>query len=208
METYKTILNEASDSFIEKKSKFIGHVKPVTTEEDALDFIKKIKSEYWDATHNVYAYVLRDGGVMRYSDDGEPQGTAGIPVLDVIQKSGIVDAVVVVTRYFGGTLLGGGGLVRAYSHSASIGIAAGVPVTMCRCMLLSLRCDYNRYTKAQDIIESLGGVIDDTVFDDAVTIAFHITDENYNKLKPKIADLTNGQAAFTEKGTDYFGMKA
>lgn len=207
MDNYKTVLREASDSFVEKKSRFIGHCKPVKTEAEAIEFIKSIKSEHWDASHNVYAYVLRDGGIMRYSDDGEPQGTAGVPVLDVLQKSGIVDAALVVTRYFGGVLLGGGGLVRAYSHAASIGVAAAEPVIMEKCLEMTLRCDYNRYTKAEAVICECSGVMDNTVFDDAVTLHFHIAPDNLEKLKMAMADLTNGQGIFHEQGSNFYGMK-
>ena len=125
MKEYKTVEFENSDEFIEKKSKFIGYVKPVKTQEEATEFINKIKSKHWDATHNVYAYVLQENNIQRYSDDGEPSGTAGVPVLDVILKSNLVDVCVVVTRYFGGTLLGAGGLVRAYSHGSKIAVEAG-----------------------------------------------------------------------------------
>ena len=106
MDQYRTVKNEAEDEFVERRSRFIGRVKPVKTEEDAVSFIRACKSKYWDASHNVYAYSLREGSVRRYSDDGEPQGTAGVPVLEVLQKSGVTDLVVVVTRYFGGVLLG------------------------------------------------------------------------------------------------------
>ncbi len=111
MPGYKTIKNESSDEFIVKKSRFIGYVRPVKTQQEALDFISEIKTKHWDATHNVYAYVLREGGVRRFSDDGEPQGTAGIPSLDVLLKEEVTDCCVVVTRYFGGIMLGAGGLV-------------------------------------------------------------------------------------------------
>lgn len=207
MNPYKTVLKEASDSFVEKKSRFIGHCRPVTTEAEAQEFIKKIKSEYWDASHNVSAYVLREGNIIRYSDDGEPQGTAGIPVLDVIQKSGITDAVVVVTRYFGGILLGGGGLVRAYSHSASIGVSAAEPVNMVECLILTLRCDYNRYSKAESYISECSGVVDGTDFDDAVNIHFHITEECLPKLRESIADLTNGQGTIKGEQRKFFPLK-
>ena len=115
MTEYITVKNSGEDEFVEKRSRFIGYCKPVKTQDEAVSFINEIRSKHWDATHNVYAYVLSDGQIMRYSDDGEPQGTAGVPVLDVIKKMGIVDVVVVVTRYFGGIMLGAGGLVRAYS---------------------------------------------------------------------------------------------
>lgn len=104
---YITVEREASDEFIEKKSRFIGACRPVKTEEEALRFIQEKKSRYWDASHNVFAYILREGNTARFSDDGEPQGTAGLPVMDTMRKAGVVDAVVVATRYFGGILLGG-----------------------------------------------------------------------------------------------------
>ena len=121
---YITVKEQGEDFFIEKKSKFIGHCKPVKTESEALEFISEIKSKHADANHNVYAYILRENGTQRFSDDSEPQGTAGIPVIDALKKANIVDVVVVATRYFGGTLLGGGGLIRAYSHTASIAVEA------------------------------------------------------------------------------------
>ena len=110
---YKTLKRPAEASFVEKKSRFIGYCAPVKTEKEALDFVNSIREQHRTATHNVFAYSLREGNLCRYSDDGEPQGTAGLPVLDVLTRGGIVDAAIVVTRYFGGTLLGTGGLVRA-----------------------------------------------------------------------------------------------
>ena len=154
---YKTVKQEASDDFVERRSRFIGHALPVKSEEEAVAFINRMKTEYWDADHNVYAYILRDGQIRRYSDDGEPQGTAGIPVLDVIQKSGLVDVVVVVTRYFGGILLGAGGLVRAYSHGASLALSAAQPLTMRMFELAELVCDYNQYGRVSSLIPECGG---------------------------------------------------
>ncbi|MBR0113448.1 MAG: YigZ family protein, partial [Clostridia bacterium] len=112
MDSYKTVKKADSEEYIVKKSRFIASVKPVTSQDEALAFISEISKKYWDATHNVYAYSIREGGVKRFSDDGEPQGTAGIPALDVLEKSGVTDCAVVVTRYFGGIMLGAGGLVR------------------------------------------------------------------------------------------------
>ena len=117
-ELYTTLAGEGSDQFEERKSLFIGHAKHITSEDEAMEFVKAKKKEYSDATHNCWAYLLKGGIVARYSDDGEPQGTAGVPMLETIRKSGVCDCVVVVTRYFGGILLGAGGLVRAYSHGA------------------------------------------------------------------------------------------
>uniref|UniRef100_UPI0040282D40 IMPACT family protein n=1 Tax=Eubacterium sp. TaxID=142586 RepID=UPI0040282D40 len=147
MQEYKTVEKEASDFFIEKKSKFIGYAKPVKTQEDALEFISKIKSKHWDATHNVYAYVLRENNIQRYSDDGEPSGTAGVPVLDVMLKESLVDVCVVATRYFGGTLLGAGGLVRAYSHTSKIALEVAGIITMAQCSVMSAEVDYSFYDR-------------------------------------------------------------
>lgn len=203
MAQYKTILCEAEDSFVEKRSKFIGYVKPVQTEEEALAFIAEKKSKHWDATHNVYAYIIR-GGIMRYSDDGEPQGTAGIPVLDVLQKSGVTDLVVVATRYFGGILLGGGGLVRAYSHTASIALQAAGIITMRECLMLQLSCDYGQYGRVASLVPECGGVTDDTLFEEKVTVSFHMAPELLGAFQKKLADATNGQVTTEETGKKYF----
>ncbi len=206
MDNYKTVLKEASDSFVEKKSKFIGHCKPISNEEEALSFIKEKKSKYWDATHNVYAYILRENGIMRYSDDGEPQGTAGVPVLEAMRKSGITDAVVVVTRYFGGTLLGAGGLVRAYSHASSIALSAAEPVTMTYCVEYKARIDYSYFTKAQSLIQDNNGVITNTEYDDQVNLIFYIKPEHFEKLTLDFADLTSGKATFEKINDGYYGI--
>ena len=181
---YVTVEREAADEFIEKKSRFIGSCRPVQTEEEALDFIAKLKSQYWDASHNVYAYILREGNIARFSDDGEPQGTAGIPVIDTLKKAGVVDAVVVATRYFGGILLGGGGLIRAYSHTASIALAAAHKITMRECLL--------------------GGVVDGTEFLERVNLRFHLDPEQLPALEKRLADATSGRCALVEEGKRFF----
>ena len=147
MTEYRTVEFEADDYFIEKKSRFIGYVKPVKTVDEAVDFINSIKSKHWDATHNVYAYVLRENNVQRYSDDGEPSGTAGVPMLDVLLKEHLVDVCVVGTRYFGGTMLGAGGLVRAYSHTSKIAVEAGNIITMAQCAVMEVCVDYSFYER-------------------------------------------------------------
>lgn len=190
---YKTVLNEAQDEFSEKRSRFIGYCKPVKTEQEAIDFINSKRSIHWDATHNVFAYVLKEGNIQRYSDDGEPQGTAGVPTLDVIKKNNIVDCVVVVTRYFGGTLLGTGGLVRAYSHGAKIALEAAEIITMENCLCCSVSMSYNQYGKISTLIPQTDGVIDDSVFTDDVKILFHIPKENLNILQKKLDDSTGGK---------------
>lgn len=200
---YKTILNQASDEFIDRKSRFIGYIKPVTTQEEAVSFINEIKSKHWDATHNVYAYVLREGQVRRYSDDGEPQGTAGIPVLDVLLKENVTDCVVVATRYFGGTLLGAGGLVRAYSHTAKIAVDAGQVITMKLCKVLKVTCDYNFYGRLNSFIPEMGGVIDDTQFADNVTVTFKLPVDDVATFDAKLVDMSFGRFHTEEIGEEF-----
>lgn len=148
---YTTIHDRAEDEFTERKSRFIGFIAPVETEQQALDFINEIKQKHRDATHNTYAYLLKNG-VKRYSDDGEPQGTAGVPMLDCLEKEGLTDVAVVVTRYFGGILLGAGGLVRAYSHGAKIAVDAAQRKLMTTCVLLNMDLDYSFYGKINYIL--------------------------------------------------------
>lgn len=197
---YRTVKEQSSDEFVEKKSRFIGYVKPVTTQDEAVAFINEIKSKHWDATHNVYAYVLREGQIRRYSDDGEPQGTAGIPVLDVLIKENLTDCVVVATRYFGGTLLGTGGLVRAYSHTAKIAVEAGKIITMKLCKILQVTCDYNFYGRLNSLVPESGGVIDDTEFADNVTVTFKIPVEDVQNFEAKLVDLSLGKFKSIEIG--------
>lgn len=201
---YRTIRAAASAEFVEKRSRFIGYISPVTTQEDAAAFIDSIRSKHWDATHNVPAYIIREGNICRFSDDGEPQGTAGMPVLDVLRKSGVTDVVTVATRYFGGILLGGGGLVRAYSHTASIALQAAQIITMRECLLLSLTCDYGRYGRVASLVPECGGVTDDTVFEEKVTVKFHLAPELLGTFRKKLADATNGQVDVTEDGKKFF----
>lgn len=201
---YRTIRAAASAEFVEKRSRFIGYISPVTTQQDAIAFIDSIKSKHWDATHNVPAYIIREGNICRFSDDGEPQGTAGMPVLDVLRKSGVTDVVTVATRYFGGILLGGGGLVRAYSHTASIALQAAQIITMRECLLLSLTCDYGRYGRVASLVPECGGVTDDTVFEEKVTVKFHLAPELLGTFRKKLADATNGQVNVTEDGKKFF----
>lgn len=204
--SYKTVSKEANDEFIEKRSRFIGYCKPVSSEEEALEFINKIKTKHWDARHNVYAYCLREGQIKRYSDDGEPQGTAGVPVLDVLVKSNLTDLVVVVTRYFGGVLLGAGGLVRAYSHSAKIATEASEIITMQQCVVCTLTCDYNQYGKVSSLIPQCGGYVDDSAFGSTVEISFHIAPDSLGVLKKSLADATCGEVEPVEEFMEFFAM--
>ena len=200
---YKTVLENASDEFVEKRSRFIGYCKPVKTEQEAIDFINEKRSEHWNATHNVYAYSLREGNIKRYSDDGEPSGTAGMPVLDVIVKNEIFDVVVVVTRYFGGVLLGTGGLVRAYSHGSKIAVEAAKPVIMQNCLVCEARCAYNQYGKVSSLIIGVGAAIDDTVYESDVLVKFHIKPDLLGTLNKKLADATSGEVTVEQKDEQY-----
>lgn len=204
---YKTVLENASDEFVEKRSRFIGYCKPVKTEQEAIDFINEKRSEHWNATHNVYAYSLREGNIKRYSDDGEPSGTAGMPVLDVIVKNEIFDEVVVVTRYFGGVLLGTGGLVRAYSHGSKIAVEAAKPVIMQNCLVCEARCAYNQYGKVSSLIIGVGAAVDDTVYESDVLVKFHIKPDLLGTLNKKLADATSGEVTVEQKDEQYFAVQ-
>lgn len=195
MQEYKTVEKEANDFFIEKKSKFIGYAKPVKTQEEAVEFISEIKSKHWDATHNVYAYVLRENNIQRYSDDGEPSGTAGVPVLDVMLKENLVDVCVVATRYFGGTLLGAGGLVRAYSHTSKIALEAAGIITMAQCSVMSAEVDYSFYDRLNILLSDFSAIILDTSFSDKVCVEFSVKENTVDLLNAKLIDVSNGKYA-------------
>ena len=192
-ELYTTLAGEGMDEFEERRSLFIGHAAHVESEEEAQAFVKEKKKEYNDATHNCWAYVLKGGIVARYSDDGEPQGTAGMPILDVIRKSGVCDAVVVVTRYFGGILLGAGGLVRAYSHGASIALDAAHIVTYEKYAELSIVCSYSDYQKYAVILPTFNAIIDGTDFTDRVEIRFAVKETAVEPLSLKITEMSGGR---------------
>lgn len=193
MEEYKTVEKYGEDYFIEKKSKFIGYAKPVKSREEADEFISQIKSKHWDATHNVYAYVLKENNIQRYSDDGEPSGTAGVPVLDVILKEGLVDVCVVATRYFGGTLLGAGGLVRAYSHTSKIGLEAAGIITMAECSIMSVTVDYSFYDRLLILLDDFSCNVLDSSFADNVQVKFSIKADGVDSLNEKLTDISNGK---------------
>lgn len=185
--------------FVEKRSEFIGYSTFVKNEEEALEIIKQKKKEYQDATHNVYAYVIGEN-IARYSDDNEPQGTAGMPVLNAIRMSGISDVLVVVTRYFGGILLGAGGLVRAYSTAASMALNSAKTVIYENYSIFEINCSYSDYGKINTELISFDAIIDKTEFSDEVNIEFAIREENSIVFKDKIVDLFNGKIIPSEKG--------
>ena len=190
---YNTVENQGEAELVEKRSRFIGAIQPVTTEEEAQAFIRARSKEFWDARHNVHAYVLDGGNLCRFSDDGEPQGTAGIPVLDVLRKEGLTDCAVVVTRYFGGILLGGGGLVRAYSHAAKLAVDAAGIVEMRLCLLGEITCDYAQYGWIPALLAGAGAAVVDTRFGEAVTVQFSLPREGRVALEAALTDRSAGR---------------
>lgn len=203
MKEYKTVEFEDCDEFIEKKSRFIGYVKPVKTVEEATEFIAKIKSKHWDATHNVSAYVLRENNIQRSSDDGEPSGTAGVPVLDVLLKENLVDLCVVVTRYFGGTLLGAGGLIRAYSHGSKIAVESGNIITMAPCKIMSCCVDYSFYDRMNILLNDFNANVENSDFADKINITFSLKANLTEELNARLIEISNGKYSLKELGEKF-----
>lgn len=202
-ERYKTVSMRAEAQFIEKKSKFIATVIPAETEDVALSFLEEMRKTYPDATHNVYAYVIDENNIFRYSDDGEPSGTAGMPVLDAIRKSGIVDCAVVVTRYFGGTLLGTGGLVHAYGKAAKDGLEAAGIIEKRLSSIMSVTCDYTLGGKMTHFFLENGYIVEDTVYDNQVTYFIPVMVSEKERFIKDITELSCGKAEIKENGTKY-----
>ena len=201
---YTTIRHEASAEFEEKRSLFIGYAVPLKSEEDAAEFIKKIKSKHKDATHNVFGYTMKNGIIARYSDDGEPQGTAGMPVLDVIRKSGVDDACVVVTRYFGGTLLGTGGLVRAYTSAALGALENAEIIRYDIYSTVKMSVSYSDYGKITAPLSDMGFRVEDTLYDTGVTLVGRIIKSKLEDLKAELTEATAGRIEF-ETLSEEFG---
>ncbi len=200
MNTYTTLSREGSASLVEKRSEFIGYAKPVSSEEEAVAFVTSIKKKHADARHNVFAYVLRGGALKRYSDDGEPQGSAGMPVLDVICKSGLDGAVVVVTRYFGGILLGTGGLVRAYSAAASAAITDAGIITYEEVIVFRLRLSYTDHARVQNEFARFGIEAEESEFGADVILTMTSPTDSFDNFKVKMKDLTGGRSIPEEIG--------
>lgn len=187
-----TILKNLEVSLEEKKSLFICNIKRISNEKEAIDFVNEIKSKYKDATHNVFAYITNNKVSMRYSDDGEPQGTAGPPVLEVLKREGINDVVAVVTRYFGGVMLGAGGLVRAYSASCKQGVDAAVKVKRLKGVSFNIICDYEKYGKINNYIQGLNVKVLNVEFLENVTISVAALMKDFESIKNDIVDMVNG----------------
>ncbi len=195
---YKTLHEFGMDEIIIEKSTFIGYAKPIKTEEEAVEFINEIKKKHKDATHNVWAYTVgKSMNIQRYSDDGEPQGTAGIPTLEVIKKEDLRDVVVVVTRYFGGVKLGAGGLVRAYTKGAKIGLEAAKIIEKVMYQEIKIKIDYNQLGKVQNEIMNMGYFIKDTIYEDNVEIIVYSRKNEMDNLIEKITNITSATANIT-----------
>ena len=202
MEEYLVPTEFGEDEFVEKKSRFIGRIWPVETEEEALLKIGAMKKQHYDATHNCWAYIIKDGAV-RFSDDGEPGGTAGMPMLQVLQREGLFNCVCVVTRYFGGILLGAGGLVRAYTKGAKIAVDAGGKSMKRVWKALYVPCPYHFFEQMKLLVGDFGGIIRKTDFGAEVDLEILLPEKETEPVLAKLTDLTSGTVEGMEIGTEY-----
>lgn len=203
MQSYITVKGSSHFEYEDRKSVFIGQAHPVSTEAEALAFIESVKKRYPDARHHVYAYVLRENSVMRFTDDHEPQGTAGMPVLDIIRKNGCTDVVIVVTRYFGGTLLGTGGLVRAYTAAALGALEAAEIIRYDIYTTVELSVSYSDYGRISTALSDLDFRIEETSFDTGVNIIGKILKSNFEALSLMLSELTAGRVSINLIGEEF-----
>ncbi len=208
MNSYRSIHLYGRDEIVINKSKFIGTAIPVYSEEQAIEFIDKIKKEFKDATHNVYAYTIgENANIQRYSDDGEPSGTAGMPVLNVISQENLRNVAVVVTRYFGGIMLGAGGLVRAYTKAAKIGLESGIIVDKQVFNDVFIKIDYTLLGKVENVLSKNNFIIKDKIFTEDVTMNVLIREDELNNLNSIITEATSAKAEITIGQADYYSIK-
>lgn len=205
---YRTVLSLGEAEVIINKSRFIGYSMAINNEEQALSFIHEIKEKHRDASHNVYAYVVgENSNIQRFSDDGEPSGTAGIPALEVIKKEELRNIVVVITRYFGGVKLGGGGLIRAYTKAAKIGIDAGGIIEMTPHINLIMTVDYTLYGRVENYLMVNEHIVDELKFNQDVSIYISIDVLNLETFKITMKNLTNGSMEIIEMDNIYLPLK-
>ncbi len=200
---YLSLKHEGFSEYEEKKSVFYGYCSPVSTEDEAISFVKKIKEKHADARHNVYAYVLRENNATRFSDDGEPHGTAGLPLLDTLRKGGITDAVIVVTRYFGGILLGTGGLVRAYSTAAKTSVENAEVVTYTLFRKMKISVSYSDYQKVIYFLDKREIKHSQGEFDAEVSLVASVLPQMWDETISNLLDMTNGKVKTEDLGTEY-----
>lgn len=201
---YKTIAGRCEARFIEKKSEFIGYLAPVSTEEEAVKFVAEIRALHPKARHNCYAYILRENNTARHSDDGEPQGTAGAPIFEVLRKEGLTDVACVVTRYFGGILLGASGLTRAYAKAAKDAVSAAQIKLPAEAILLEISLDYSLYGRLAAIFAEFGAKVHSEDFSEQVKTAVHVRAELCEELKKRLVDVCSGKVSFDEKEKVWF----
>jgi uncharacterized YigZ family protein len=203
-ESYKTLRGVGFSEYEEKKSRFIGAASPAESEREAMQFVAAIREKYKDASHHVYAYLCGESGLSkRYSDDGEPQGTAGVPVLDVIEKGGLSDAVIVVTRYFGGTLLGAAGLIRSYGKAASSSVEAAGKTIKSLALLYTILVEYPLFNIVRNELEKNGIIINNILYGLDIEISVTIPRAGAEALRARIANLTAGSAVTEHTGDTY-----
>ena len=202
MKQFRVPYEPAESEFAEKRSRFIGHIWPVETEEEAQAHIKAMKSQYYDARHNCWCYLIGDN-IVRYSDDGEPQGTAGQPMLKVFQRENVTNVCCVVTRYFGGILLGAGGLTRAYSRSAKETLSAAGAATMGLWRQVRLHCPYPLLERVKLEIGTWGGLIDDTEYGAEVTVTASMPEDGAERLQDRLTELSAGGITLQVLGENY-----
>lgn len=196
---YKTVYRGGEGEITEKKSRFIARVAPVSSEEEALALIEATRKKYWDARHNCFAYVVGERGeIKRFSDDGEPGGTAGKPILEALTGEGLTNTVIVVTRYFGGTLLGTGGLVRAYGAAAKAGLAASAVISKLSGLRLHITTDYAGLGKLKYILGQRRITVLDTIYTDKVEMVVLTSQKEADAVKAEITEGTNGQAVLED----------
>ncbi len=206
-ESYRTVEKLGEAVLVDKKSRFIAHTKPVRNEQEALDFLYEMRSQYSDATHNVYAYIIDENNISRYSDDGEPNGTSGMPVLDTLRKENIVDVITVVTRYFGGTLLGTGGLVRAYSAVAAEALKNAVITERVLCQGFCVTVDYNLSGKIQYLLSNGGYFVEKTSYAEEVEFFVFAKTSEKEKFLKEISEACAGKAKIKEMKERYIDIK-
>ena len=191
---------EAESEFVEKRSRFIGHVWPVDSEDQAQELLRRVKKQHYDARHNCWCYLLQEGGVVRYSDDGEPQGTAGQPMLNVFQREGVGNVCCVVTRYFGGILLGAGGLTRAYGKAARDALSAAGVSAMGLWEQVQLECDYGLLERVKLEIAAVDGILDDVVYAARVTVTASLPGDGPQRLRQRLTELSAGSVTLQSLG--------
>jgi len=203
LEGYTTIAGPVTAEHVEKRSRFLSLAAPVGDEESALALLSEVRTKYWDATHNCYAYILRNGNIQRYSDDGEPQGTAGMPILEVLRRQNLTDVLVVVTRYFGGTLLGAGGLVRAYTLGATLALEKAKLLRMRRCTVFTLTVDYSLYGKLQNLLCEFGAVTLQDDFGAEITLTLRMEADKLPAFSKQLSELSAGRLAPRVVGEEF-----